>query len=60
VYTTLKRAGGKCTFYAPTQKVRMLLKMVRLDTVLDVVEDEATALARVGIARARIESKSGP
>ena len=46
-YTTIKRAGGKCTFYAPTQKVRMLLKMVRLDTVLDLVDDEASALARV-------------
>ena len=46
-YTTIKRAGGKCTFYAPTQKVRMLLKMVRLDAVLDLVDDEASALARV-------------
>jgi anti-sigma B factor antagonist len=46
-YTTLKRTGGKCTFCAPTQKVRMLLKMVRLDTVLDLVDDEASALARL-------------
>ena len=46
-YTTIKRASGKCTFYAPTQRVRMLLKMVRLDAVLDVVDDEASALARV-------------
>ena len=46
-YTTIKRASAKCTFYAPTQRVRMLLKMVRLDTVLDVVDDEASALARV-------------
>ncbi|MFZ0737316.1 MAG: STAS domain-containing protein [Candidatus Acidiferrales bacterium] len=46
-FTTLKRAGGKCTFYSPTQRVRMLLKMVRLDSILDIVDDEAAALARV-------------
>ena len=46
-FGSVKRAGGKCTFYAPTQRVRMLLKMVRLDSVLDIVDDEATALSRV-------------
>lgn len=46
-FTTLKKAGGKCTFFAPQKRVLMLLKMVRLDTVLDLVEDEASALARV-------------
>ena len=46
-FATLKRAGGKCIFFAPTKQVVMLLRMVRLDTVLDIVEDEATALARV-------------
>jgi anti-sigma B factor antagonist len=46
-FTTLKRAGGKCTFYAPTKRVQMLLKMVRLDSVLDISEDEAAALTRV-------------
>jgi len=46
-FTTLKRAGGKCTFYAPSKRVQMLLKMVRLDSVLDISEDEATALTRV-------------
>ena len=46
-FTTLKRAGGKCTFYAPNKRVQMLLKMVRLDSVLDISEDEATALTRV-------------
>jgi len=46
-YTTIKRSGGKCTYYAPTQRVRMLLKMVRLDSVLDIVDDEAGALARI-------------
>jgi anti-sigma B factor antagonist len=46
-FTTVKRAGGKCTFFSPPRRVQMLLKMVRLDTVLDLVEDEAAALARV-------------
>jgi anti-sigma B factor antagonist len=46
-FTTLKRAGGKCTFFAPSKQVLMLLKMVRLDTILDLAEDEATALARI-------------
>ncbi len=46
-FTTVKRAGGKCTFFSPPRRVQMLLKMVRLDTVLDLVEDEATALARI-------------
>ncbi len=46
-FTTLKRAGGKCTFFSPNKRVLMLLKMVRLDSVLDLAEDEATALARI-------------
>ena len=46
-FTALKRTGGKCTFFAPTKDVLMLLRMVRLDSVLDLVADEATALARI-------------
>jgi anti-sigma B factor antagonist len=46
-FTTLKRAGGKCMFFAPNKRVQMLLKMVRLDGVLDIAEDEAAALARI-------------
>lgn len=46
-FTAVKRAGGKCTFYAASKRVMMLLKMVRLDTILDLAEDEATALARI-------------
>jgi anti-sigma B factor antagonist len=46
-FTLLKRAGGKCTLFAANKRVLMLLKMVRLDAVLDIVEDEATALTRV-------------
>jgi anti-sigma B factor antagonist len=46
-FTIIKRAGGKCTFFAPSKRVVMLLKMVRLDSVLDLAEDEATALTRI-------------
>lgn len=46
-FTTFKRAGGKCTFFSPTKRVLMLIKMVRLDTILDLAEDEAAALARI-------------
>ena len=46
-FTAFKRAGGKCTFFAANKRVMMLLKMVRLDTILDLAEDEATALARI-------------
>ncbi len=46
-FTMLKRAGGKCTYFSATKRILMLLKMVRLDTVLDLAEDEATALTRI-------------
>lgn len=46
-FTIIKRAGGKCTFFAPNKRVVMLLKMVRLDNVLDLAEDEASALTRL-------------
>ncbi len=46
-FTTLKRAGGKATYFAANKRVMMLLKMVRLDSILDLAEDEATALTRI-------------
>lgn len=46
-FTIIKRAGGKCTFFGPSKRVLMLLKMVRLDNVLDLAQDEATALTRI-------------
>ena len=46
-FTMLKRAGGKCTFFAPNKRVMMLLKMVRLDSILDLADDEASALTRI-------------
>jgi anti-sigma B factor antagonist len=46
-FISLNRAGGKSAFFSANSRVRMLLKMVRLDTVLDLVPDEATALSRL-------------
>lgn len=46
LFTGMKRAGGRCVFYAPTKQTTMLLKMVRLNTIFDIVEDEAAALSR--------------
>lgn len=46
-FTTLKRIGGKCLFFAPNKRVLMVLKMVRLDTILYIAEDEATALTGI-------------
>lgn len=44
--TQMKKAGGRCTFFAPTKRVLQLLKMVRLDSVLEIVDSEASVLAR--------------
>ena len=41
----LKEAGGRFTLYAPSKMVRQTLKMVRLDRLFGLYEDEATALA---------------
>jgi anti-anti-sigma factor len=46
-FVSVSRAGGKSTFFSANHRVRMVLKMVRLDTVLDLVTDEATALSRL-------------
>ncbi len=45
-FTSVKRAGGRCVFFSATKRAMMLLKMVRLDTVLEMAEDEPAALAR--------------
>ena len=45
VFTSTKKAGGNCKLYAPPKNILQLLKMVRLDTVFDLAEDEASALA---------------
>lgn len=45
-HTAVLKAGGKCRFFAAPKLVMQTLHMVRLDTVLDLAEDEASALAR--------------
>ena len=30
-FITMKRSGGKCTFFSPTERVQMLLRMSHLD-----------------------------
>jgi len=42
----VKRAGGRCIFFAPMPRVLRLIKTAHLDSVLDVAEDEPEALAR--------------
>ncbi|MGH9789428.1 MAG: STAS domain-containing protein, partial [Candidatus Acidiferrales bacterium] len=44
-YTSVKNAGGKCRFFAATKRIKQTLRMVRLDSVLDMVDNEAAALA---------------
>ena len=44
-YTSAKRVGGKCKFFALSNQVRQVLKMVLLDTVFELYDDEAAALA---------------
>jgi len=44
-YTLIQEAGGKCKFFAAPKRVLQVLKMVRLDKVFDLSEDEASSLA---------------
>lgn len=44
-YSSTKHAGGKCRLFGAPKRVRQTLKMVRLDTVLELVDDEDAALA---------------
>ena len=44
-HSSVMRAGGKCPYYGAQQMVHQTLRMVRLDRVLDLCDDEASALA---------------
>jgi anti-sigma B factor antagonist len=44
-FTTAKREGGTVRYFGATKRVLQLLKMVRLDTVLELADDEESALA---------------
>lgn len=45
LHSATLRAGGKCRFFAANSAILQTLKMVRLDSLLDLREDEAAALA---------------
>jgi anti-anti-sigma factor len=44
--TQVRKAGGRCIFFAPVPRVLQLLKTANLDSVLDIVVTEAEALSR--------------
>lgn len=44
-FSSIKHSGGKCRLFALPKKIQQTLKMVRLDNVLEIVEDETAALA---------------
>jgi len=44
-FTSVSRSGGKFVIFSPTKMIRQTLKMVRLDTILSIYDDEAAALA---------------
>jgi anti-sigma B factor antagonist len=43
-WTTSKKAGANCRLYAIPKKVMLVLKISRLDSVVQVLEDEASCL----------------
>lgn len=43
--TQIRKAGGRCIFFAPMPHVIQVLKTTNLDSVLDIVETEAEALS---------------
>jgi len=45
VLTLARRAGGKCVFFSPSARAAMVLKMGRMDILLQICEDEAVALS---------------
>ena len=44
-FTLLKERGGEFRLFGATKQVAQVLRMVRLDKVLNLTEDEASALA---------------
>ncbi len=43
-FTTVRNQGGVLKLTNPIERVRDLLRLTKLNTVLDVIEDEATAV----------------
>ena len=44
-HTSMKRQGGRCVYVGAPKRVMQVIKMVRLDTVFEMADDEAKALA---------------
>jgi anti-anti-sigma factor len=44
-HTSFKRQGGRCIYVGASKRVMQVIKMVRLDTVFEMAESEAKALA---------------
>lgn len=44
--TQVRKAGGRCVFFAPVPHVLQMLRTTNLDSVLDIVETEGEALSR--------------
>lgn len=44
--TRIRKAGGRCVFFGAVPRVLRLLKIAKLDSVLDLVETESEALSR--------------
>jgi len=44
-FTSVSRGGGKFVIFSPTKMIRQTLKMVRLDTILSIYDDEGAAMA---------------
>mgnify|MGYP006268264137 CR=1 FL=1 len=42
--TTVRKRGGVLKLTHPTERVRNLIRLTKLDTVIDMIEDEATAV----------------
>ena len=45
IYTSVKNVGGRCMLFSSPKQVLQLLRMTRLDSVLELFDDEASALA---------------
>jgi len=46
-WTTANRMGARCRLFCVPNKVMLMLKMSRLDTIFEVLPDEASALTEV-------------
>ena len=44
IYTTLKRSDGKLVLLSPNSRVRDVMKLTRLDTVLGISDEESEAV----------------